>query len=427
MQLKNQTQSNTLPNDYDFKLSDCLLGAQTLFIAFGALVLVPLLTGLNPSVALFTAGVGTLIFQVITKGQIPAFLGSSFTFVFPTITAMQTWGMSDTLFGLAFGGIMYFLMSALVYWRGQNFIARMLPSIVTGPVIMSIGLVLAPVAIKMAMGTTGDGSLRLFPESHALTVAFIAFMATIFTRLFAKGRLQLLPLLVGVVVGFIASYFFGMVDLTPVQNAKWFAVPAFTTPTVNWSAALLFLPFAAISAIEHIGDVIAVGAITKRNYVEYPGLHRSLLGDGLATTFASLIGGPPNTTYSEITAGVALTKTYNPGIMTWACFAAIMLAFIGKISAILQCIPTPVMGGILILLFGAITVTGLNLLIEDRVDLTNPRNMTIVGVILVIPVGGLSLGLGNFALEGIGLGGIVGVLLHALLPQYKNTDSQAAT
>ncbi len=413
------------PSDYSFRMQDCLLGAQTLFIAFGALVMVPLLTGLNPSVALFTAGVGTLIFQVLTRGQVPAFLGSSFAFLPATIYGIQEWGLSATLFGLAVGGVMYFIMSALVYWKGQNFIGKILPAIVTGPVIMSIGLVLAPVAINMAMGRTGDGSIELFPENQAIIVAVIALSATIITRLFAKGWLQLLPILIGVVVGFIASLFFGMPNLTAITAAKWFQIPAFTTPTVNWSAVLLIAPIAAVSAIEHIGDVIAIGAITKRNYVQYPGLHRSLLGDGIATIFASCIGGPPNTTYSEVTAGVALTKTYNPGIMTWACFVAIALAFIGKVSAVLQCIPPPVMGGILILLFGAITVTGLNLLVEGKADLMKPRNMTIVGIILIIPVGGMSIGLGNFAIEGIGLGGVIGVLLNAFLPQDKSEPEAA--
>jgi len=411
------------PSDYSFRFQDCLLGAQTLFIAFGALVMVPLLTGLNPSVALFTAGVGTLIFQILTRGQIPAFLGSSFAFVPAAIYGIQEWGLSSTLFGLAVGGLMYFIMSALVYWKGQKFISKILPSLVTAPVIMSIGLVLAPVAINMAMGRSGDGSIVLFPEIHAIIVASISLSATVITRLFAKGRLQLLPILVGVVVGFIASLFFGMPNLSAVAAANWFQVPEFTTPSINWHAVILIAPIAAVSAIEHIGDVIAIGIITKRNYVQYPGLHRSLLGDGLATIFASCIGGPPNTTYSEVTAGVALTKTYNPAIMTWACIVAIILAFIGKVSVMLQCIPTPVMGGILILLFGAITVTGLNLLVESRTNLLNPRNMTIVGVILIIPVGGMSIGLGNFAIEGIGLGGVIGVLLNIFLPDSHEQNS----
>lgn len=407
------------PNDYSFKLTDCLLGVQTLFIAIGALVLVPLLTGLDPSVALFTASVGTLIFQVITRGQIPAFLGSSFAFVPATIYGVQHWGIPGTLFGLAMGGLVYYIFSLIIYLRGPSFIDKVLPSIITGPVIMSIGLVLAPVAINMAMGRSGDGSVELFSQNTAVTIAFIALASTVLTRLFAKGRLQLVPILVGVSVGFMTCIYYGIVDFTKVNQAAWFAIPNFTFPQFNLEAVYLIVPIAAISAIEHIGDVIAIGAVTNRNYIRYPGLHRSLLGDGVATMFASLIGGPPNTTYSEVTAGVALTKTYNPGIMTWACIAGTILAFIGKVSAFLQSIPTPVMGGILILLFGAITVTGLNILVQSQTDLIKPRNMTIVGIILIIPVGGMSLGLGNFAIEGIGLGGVIGVLLHLILPEDK--------
>lgn len=421
----NKVHKDILPNDYSFKFSDCLLGVQTLFIAIGALVLVPLLTGLDPSVALFTAGVGTLIFQYLTKGQIPAFLGSSFAFVPATIYGVQQWGIPGTLFGLAAGGVMYYIFSAIIYFKGAKFIDKVLPSIITGPVIMSIGLVLAPVAIHMAMGRNGNGSAELYDQNTAVIVAFVALAATIITRLFAKGRLQLVPILVGVVVGFLTSMYMGIVDTTKITEAAWFAIPNFTFPSVNIEAVFLFLPIAAVSAIEHIGDVIAIGAVTNRNYMRYPGLHRSLLGDGIATMFASLIGGPPNTTYSEVTAGVALTKTYNPGIMTWSCIAAVVLAFIGKVSASLQSIPTPVMGGILILLFGAIIVTGLNILVQSQVDLIKPRNMTIVGIILVIPVGGLSLGLGNFAIEGIGLGGVVGVLLHLLLPDKEPQPSVA--
>ena len=410
------------PQDYSFKISDCLLGAQTLFIAIGATVMVPLLTGMDPSVALFTAGFGTLIFQLITKGQIPTFLGSSFAFVPATIYGIQMWGLPGTLFGLAISGLVYHLMSLLIYFRGQEFVHRIFPSIITGPIIMNIGLVLAPVAINMVMGKSGDGKILLFDQSTALIVAFIALVATIVTRLFAKGRFRLIPILVGIIFGYLASLYFGIIDLSHVNQTSWFAIPHFSFPEINWQAALIMIPIAAVSSIEHIGDVIALGGITRRNYIRYPGLHRSLMGDGFATMVAGSIGGPPSITYAEVTAGVAITKTYNPGIMTWASIVAISLAFIGKVGIFFQSIPTPVMGGILILLFGAITVTGLHLLMEGKQDLMNPRNMTIVGIVLVIPVGGLTLGAGNFAISGIGLGGLVGVLLNLILPHHKESE-----
>ena len=412
------------PQDYSFKISDCLLGFQTLFIAIGATVMVPLLTGMDPSVALFTAGIGTLIFQVMTKGQIPVFLGSSFAFVPATIYGIATWGLAGTLFGLAACGLVYHLMSLLTYTRGQEFVNRIFPPLITGPIIMNIGLVLAPVAINMAMGKSSNGETVLFDQNTALLVAGISLVATIITRMFGKGRLKLIPILVGVVFGYIASLWLDIVDLTMVDAAPWLQIPHFTTPEVNWHAVLLMVPIAAVSAIEHIGDIMAIGGITRRNYLRYPGIHRSLMGDGFASIVASSIGGPPSITYAEVTAGVAITKTYNPGIMTWASIAAISLAFVGKVGIFLQSIPTPVMGGILILLFGAITVTGLHLLTQAQEDLMTPRNMTIVGIVLVIPVGGLTLGTGNFAISGIGLGGLIGVLLNIILPHSK--ESQAA-
>ncbi len=416
--------NNPNPQDYSFKISDSLLGLQTLFIAIGATVLVPLLTGMDPSIALFTAGVGTLIFQILTKGQIPVFLGSSFAFVPATIYGIQTWGLPGTLFGLAAAGFVYYFMSLLVYIRGQEFVNRIFPPIITGPIIMNIGLVLAPVAINMAMGKSGDGSVVLFENNQALILAAVSLTATIVARLFGKGRLKLIPILVGIVCGYITSMLLGVIDFTRLAQASWFSLPHFSFPSVNWQAALIMIPIAAVSAIEHIGDIMAIGGITNRNYIRYPGLHRSLMGDGIATMVASCVGGPPSITYAEVTAGVAITKTYNPGIMTWASLAAITLAFVGKVGTFLQTIPTPVMGGILILLFGAITVTGLHLLVESKQDLMSPRNMTIVGIVLVIPVGGLTIGGGNFAISGIGLGGLIGVLLNIILPYPKPEGSK---
>jgi len=413
------------PQDYSFKVSDCLLGVQTLFIALGATVMVPLLTGMDPSVALFTAGAGTLIFQFITKGQIPTFLGSSFAFVPATIYGIQAWGLPGTLFGLMMCGVVYYLISLLAYLRGQEFIQRLFPPIITGPTIMSIGLILAPAAINMAMGKSGNGRTVLVEENAALLIASISLVATVVTRLFGKGRLKLIPILVGIVFGYITSLWLGIVDFSTVTNASWFQLPHFSFPSWNWQAAFLMIPIAAVSSIEHIGDIIAMGGVTRRNYLRYPGIHRSLLGDGVATMFAASVGGPPNITYAEVTAGIAITKTYNPGIMTWAALTAITLAFIGKIGAFLQGIPAPVMGGILILLFGAITVTGLHLLVRAQEDLMTPRNMTIVGIILVIPIGGLSLDVGNFAISGIGLGGLTGLLLNIILPHPKESKEAA--
>jgi len=388
----------------------------------GALILVPLLTGLDPSVALFTAGVGTLIFQIVTRGKIPVFLGSSFAFIPATIYGVQTWGIPPTLCGLASAGLVYGFMSLLVSWRGPDYINRILPPIITGPVIITIGLVLAPAAINMAMGKSGDGSIQIINQNSALLVAFVSLVATVITRLFAKGRLKLIPILVGVLVGYVAASIVGIVDMASVLQSNWIQAPKFILPQWHWPAILMIMPIAVVASIEHIGDIAAISAVTKRNYIKSPGLHRSLLGDGIATTVAACVGGPPNITYAEVTAGVAITKIYNPAIMTWASIAAILLAFIGKVNTLLQTIPSPVMGGIMTLLFGAIAVTGLNILVQSQEDLMKPRAMTIVGIILVIPIGGLSIGAGSFAIGGIGLAGIVGVLLNILLPAEKDKE-----
>jgi len=403
--------------DYHFRVRDALVGAQMLFVAFGALVLVPLLTGLNPNVALFTAGLGTLIFQVITKGRVPVFLASSFAFIAPIIYGVETWGIPATMCGLAAAGLFYVALSILITVKGPGFLGRVLPPIVTGPVIMVIGLTLAPVAVNMALGKTGDGSAQLVPENTALIISMAALATTILISLTGRGMLRLVPILCGIAVGYTLSLILGQVDFSSFESAPFLAVPAFTFPEFNFDAILYIVPVAIAPAIEHFGDILAIGNVTKRDYIKDPGVNRTLMGDGLATTMASMLGGPPNTTYSEVSGAVALTKAFNPAVMTWAAIAAIVLAFVGKLGAFLQTIPVPVMGGIMVLLFGAIMVVGINGLVRAGHDLMRPRNLCIVAVIVILGVGGMSLGIGKFKLGGIGLAGIVGVFLNLVLPQ----------
>lgn len=402
--------------DYSFRLKDCLLGAQMLFVAFGALVLVPLLTGLDPNVALFTAGAGTLVFQFVTKRSVPVFLASSFAFIAPIIYGVQQWGVPATMGGLFAAGLFYVALSGLIAAKGAAVLHKVLPPIVTGPVIMVIGLILAKVAVFMAVGKTGDGSAVLVPEDTALWISMISLAVTIGVSLLGTGFLKLVPILSGIVAGYITSLFFGIVSFDAVTSAPWLAVPNFVTPEFNWQAILFIVPVAIAPAIEHFGDVLAISSVTGKDYLKTPGIHRTMLGDGLATSFASMLGGPPNTTYSEVTGAVALTKVFNPGVMTWAAITAILLAFLGKLGAVLQTIPTPVMGGIMVLLFGAITVVGMNTLVKAGQDLMQPRNLAIVAVILVFGIGGMSFGTADFSLGGIGLAGITGVVLNLLLP-----------
>lgn len=410
--------------DYHFRPAQALLGAQMLFVAFGALVLVPLLTGLDPNVALFTAGAGTLLFQWITGGKVPIFLASSFAFIAPIIAGVQMYGLPATLGGLFVAGIVYIVLAALVRGFGVGILHKILPPVVIGPVIMVIGLILAPVAVNMAMGKTGDGSAELVPLATALPLAVLALATTVLASLLGRGWLRLVPILAGLGAGYLVALPLGLVNFAPVAAAPWFAMPSFVLPEFNWAAILFILPVALAPAIEHFGDVITIGSVTGRDYLKNPGVHRTLLGDGLATSLAAMLGGPPNTTYSEVTGAVAITRAFNPAIMTWAAIFAIVLAFVGKLGALLQTIPTPVMGGILILLFGAITVIGLQTLVRAGENLTTPRNLAIVAVILVSGTGGLVIGGGGFSLSGIGLAGVLGVLVNAILPRQRE---EAAT
>ncbi len=393
-----------------------LSGAQMLFVAFGALVLMPLITGMDPNVALFTAGVGTLLFQLATGRQVPVFLASSFAFIAPIIAAKGEFGLPAVLGGVVAAGFVYMFLGLAVRLKGPGFIDRILPPVVIGPVIIAIGLALSPVAVNMAMGKTGDASAQLVPYQTAMLISMPALVTTLLVAVLGSGLLRLVPIIAGIVVGCGLAAFFGVIDTAGIAAAPWLAMPNFVAPEFHLGAILYMLPVALAPAIEHIGGVIAVGTVTGKDFVRKPGLHRTLLGDGLATSAAGLFGGPPNTTYAEVTGAVMLTKAYNPKIMTWAAVFAIGLAFIGKFGAALQSIPVPVMGGILCLLFGSIAVVGLNTLIRHQVDLSEARNLIIVSVTLVFGIGGMVIGGNEFALSGISLCAISALALNLLLP-----------
>ena len=392
-----------------------LSGAQILFVAFGATVLVPLLTGLNPSLALLGAGIGTLVFQICTRREVPIYLGSSFAFIAPIIYSVQTWGMPATMGALASASFFYYVAAALVKWRGVGFIHRLLPPVVIGPVVMVIGLGLAQVAVSMATGKAGDQ--QVVPYGTALSIAAISLLATMVTAIRAKGLLKLVPILVGVAVGYAVSLFMGVVDFSKVTQAAWLVVPDFGKPEFNLAAILFMIPVAIAPIVEHVGGILAIGSVAGKDFTKTPGLHRTLFGDGLAVNIVCLFGGPPVTTYGEVTGAVMLTKNFNPVVMTWAACFAILMAFVGKFGALLQTIPMPVMGGIMVLLFGSIAGIGLKTIMEGRVDLSNARNLCIVSVTLVTGIGGLGLTIGSFSLQGISLCGVLAVLLNLLLPK----------
>ena len=389
-------------------LQKTVVGVQFLFVAFGATVLVPLLVGMDPSVALFTAGIGTLIFHLITKGKVPIFLGSSFAFIAPIIKATELYGLPGTLSGLVAVGAVYGIMSALVRFRGVEFIARLFPPIVVGPVIMLIGLSLAGTGVSMA----GENWL----------LAIIALITTIIVSLFGKGLLQLIPIFSGIVVGYIAAALMGMIDFQPVADAAWFALPAFVRPEFRWEAVIFMLPVAIAPVIEHIGDVYAINEVAGKDFVKDPGLHRTMLGDGLACVAASLFGGPPVTTYSEVTGAISLTKITDPAVIRIAAIVGILFSVLGKVSAILKTIPGAVLGGIMLLLFGTIASVGVNSLVKNKVDLGNTRNLVIASLILTLGIGGAELSIGSITIGGIGLAALVGVLLNLVLPKGKTTN-----
>jgi uracil permease len=415
--------SDLTGTEYRFSPSQALVGGQMLFVAFGALVLVPILTGLDPSVALFTAGIGTLIFQLVTRGKVPIFLASSFAFIAPITASVAEWGVPATMSGLAAAGLFYVALSLAIRAFGTDWLHRVFPPVVVGPVIMVIGLALAKVAIDMATGAADGQSV---PMGISLVVATVTLLATALIALMGKGMLRIVPILGGIVVGYIFALIIGavtgttLVKFSNVAAAKIFAMPAFVFPELHWGAILFMLPVAIAPAIEHFGDVMAIGGVTGKDYLKDPGIQNTMLGDGLATTAAGLLGGPPNTTYSEVTGAVTLTKAFNPAIMTWAAIFAIVLSFSGTLNALLGSIPLAVMGGVMVLMFGLIAVVGMTTIMKVGDALTEPRNMIIASVILVIGIGGLSIPFGeSFKMAGIGLAGVVGVLLNLLLPRQS--------
>ena len=380
-----------------------IVGAQFLFVAFGATVLVPLLVGMDPSVALFTAGIGTLIFHAVTKGKVPVFLGSSFAFIAPIVKATELYGLPGTLSGLVAVGAVYGIMSMLVRLRGVGFISRLFPPIVVGPVIMLIGLSLAGTGVNMA--------------SSNWTLAIISLLTTIAVSMFGKGLLKLIPIFAGIIVGYIAAICFGVVDFQPIINASWIALPEFIRPELNWEAIIFMVPVAIAPVIEHIGDIYAINEVTGQDFVKNPGLHRTMLGDGLACAAASLIGGPPVTTYSEVTGAISLTKISDPAVLRIAALFGIFFSIFGKVSALLKTIPEAVLGGIMLLLFGTIASVGVNTLIKNHIDMGNTRNLVIASLILTLGIGGAELTIGTFSIGGIGLAALIGVVLNLILPK----------
>lgn len=398
------------------RLKEIIVGLQLLFVAFGALVLVPLLTGLSPAVALLSAGLGTLAFQGLTGRQVPIFLGSSFAFIGPLTLAIPQWGLAATQGAIMAVALVYLALALLVRRLGTGFIDRLFPPVVVAPVIMVIGLALAPAAANLAMGLSGDGQRVLFAKGPALAVATVALLTTIAVALYSRGLSKLLAVLAGIGAGYGLAVALGLGDFAAVRAAPWLQLPPVTLPRFDLNAILFLLPVALAPAIEHIGDIAVIGQVCDKPFLQQPGLHRTLAGDGVAVALAGLLGGPPVTTYSEVTGAVAITGAKSPRIMIYAALTAVALAFSGKLEALLRQLPTPIMGGIMLLLFGSIAALGARSLLAADAQIRSERSVVIIAVTLVVGLGRLAVDFGPVHLEGIGLAALVAIVLNLILP-----------
>jgi len=386
-----------------------------MFVAFGSTVLVPLLVGFDPAIALLAAGLGTLLFHGVTGGKVPIYLGSSFAFIAPIVKATELYGMPGMFCGLVAVGVVYLLMSLLVKLFGISFIKKLFPPIVIGPVIILIGLSLASTGVDMA--------------SQNWVLAIISLLVAIACSIWGKGLVKIIPVFFGAIVGYIAAIIFyrSGIDFAPVAEAKWFALPHFAKMSFSWQAIVFMAPVAIAPIIEHVGDVYAISEIAGKDFVKDPGLHRTMAGDGLACMLAAFLGGAPVTTYSEVTGAVSLTKVTDPACMRIAAIAAILISLVGKVGAAIQTIPTAVLGGIRLLLYGSIASVGINNLVKAKIDMNKTRNLIIASLILTIGIGGAIISFGKFSLAGIGLASIVGVILNLIIPDKEAAEAEAKT
>lgn len=393
------------------------LSTQHLFTMFGATVLVPILVGINPSIALVSSGLGTLVYLTVTKGKIPAYLGSSFAFIAAMQLLMKTDGYPAIAQGALTTGAVYLIVSAIIKKSGTAWLDKVLPPIVVGPVIMVIGLGLAGNAASNAM---------LNPQGHYdfkyVLVALLTLAVTIIFNMFLSGFLSLIPILLGIVSGYLIALAFGIVDVQPIIAANWFQLPAFEVmflqyqPKLYINAITTMAPIAFVTMTEHIGHLMVLNKLTKRNFFQDPGMDRTLMGDGLAQIVAGFVGGPPVTSYGENIGVLAITRVHSVFVIGGAAVLAIVLGFVGKLSALILSIPGPVISGISFVLFGVIAASGLKILIEHQIDFDKKKNLLIASCILVIGIGGLVFEAGTFTLSAMALSTLIGIFLNLVLP-----------
>lgn len=398
------------------------LSLQHMFSMFGSTVLVPILVGLNPGIALFSSGVGTLMYLLITRHKIPAYMGSSFSFIVPMMALMKSTGYPGIAQGTIAVGCVYLLVSLIVTMIGSDWIDHVLPPIVVGPIVMVIGLSLASTAAKDATMNGTHYDLRYF------AVAMLTLLVTIAFNMFCKGFLGLIPILLGIVCGYVIACLFGIVDLAPVAAAHWFSLPDFQVPFVNyqphfyWGAILSMAPIAFVTMTEHMGHIMVLNELTERNYFKDPGLNHTLAGDGTASIIAGFVGGPPVTSYGENIGVLAITRVHSVYVLAGAALFAVFFSFVGKLSALIESIPGPVIGGISFLLFGVIASSGLRVMIEDQIDFNKKRNLMISSVILVIGIGNAYLKLGQYQFSGLAVAAVLGIVLNLILPDEAASE-----
>lgn len=397
------------------------LSLQHLFAMFGATILVPMLLGVNPAVVLLMNGIGTLIYSYITKGGIPAYLGSSFAFIAPTLLIIKTsGGFTHAQSGFIFFGLFFIIMSFIIKYVGIKWIDIVMPPAVMGAVVAVIGLELAPTAAQMAglapfATNVGEVVKAYIPDYNVIFVSMFTLLTGIIGSLVFRGFFKVIPILIAVISGYLAALLKGMVDFTPVIKAHWFVLPKFTTPVFDLNAILIIAPACIVVLAEHIGHLIVTGNITERDLMKNPGLHRSLLGDGLSNVLSGFAGSTPNTTYGENIGVMAITRVYSVWVIRGAAILAILLSCVGKVAACIQTIPGPVMGGITLLLYGIIAVSGIRMLVEQRVDFSKNYNMVLGAITFAIGVSGASIMIGNVQLKGMALAAVSGVVLSLLV------------
>ena len=417
-----------MEKEKDLTARNVVMGLQHTFVMFGATVLVPIITGLDVGVTLFAAGIGTLLFHVITKFKVPVFLGSSFAFIPGIVAVGASQGLPYALGGIVVAGLLYVVVAIIFKFVSYENLHKILPAHVTGPMIILIGLILAPVAIQNARGDFSKPIVDALTVNGAWAIALFTFAVGVFVKIafpkFGWKFLSNLPVLIALVAGYLLAVILGVVDFSSVQKAAWIGLPKFTLPKFSLEAITIMVPIAIVTMVEHFGDVLAIGNVVGKDFIKDPGVHRTLIGDGLATTVSALIGGPANTTYSENTGAVALTGAHNPIIMRIAAIFAIVLSLIPKFTALIGTVPGPVIGGISILLFGMISSIGIKNMIDAKLNMSNPKLLIITATMLVLGLGGAAFKFGNINLSGLGLAAIFGIVLNLILRPKDVTSAE---